>query len=350
MSLFICAPDIYEGDAVGNHCLGLARLGERIGFEVELYAQRFNSVSRLVKNIETLFNRVAADDVLIVSYSIFDPFIDKLLELPCLKICYFHGVTDPALLREFEPQTAELCESGISQFSLLTKFEIIITNSKNSAKVLSENVDMGKVRVVPPVFKDMKVFKEQSILKKKMMKSNYHLLVVGRVVPHKRIEDAIKVLSDIRMLVGGNPKLSVVGSTPNNEYLEFLKDYASGLAIQKLVDFKGMIEDEELFFYYKNASALVTLSRHEGFCVPVLEAMHFGLPVFIRSGTAAGEIGNGVCIEFSELSDASVNIVKVLNDPIHYDALAKSGKMRVKEILRNSDDIIYRDILLRPMI
>jgi hypothetical protein len=99
MKLRICAPDIFAGDAVGNHCIGIARMAMRLGMDAELYAQRFDATVLPIHPLLDLLQQVDADDLLLVSYSIFDPFLEQLLALPCRKLCYFHGVTDPDLLR-----------------------------------------------------------------------------------------------------------------------------------------------------------------------------------------------------------------------------------------------------------
>jgi len=84
--------------------------------------------------------------------------------------------------------------------------------------------------------------------------------------------------------------LSVVGTMPNYEYSKYLINHARRLGVLELVDFKGMLDDSMLLDCFGRASALLVTSRHEGFCVPVLEMMHFGKPAIVRAGTAAEEL------------------------------------------------------------
>ncbi|MFL9990407.1 glycosyltransferase [Paraburkholderia sediminicola] len=288
MTLRVCAPDIFAGDAVGNHCLGLVRMAQRLGVDAELYAQRYDVGTPGVRPLDELFANVAKEDIVLLSYSIFDPDLERLLALDCKKVCYFHGVTDPQLLRELEPRTAELCEMALAQLPLLAGFEVVVANSRNTAESLSGVLDVAAVKVVPPVFADMQAFRREPPKKKKAPREP-NLLMVGRVVPHKRIEDGISILALLQAREF-NATLTIVGNSPNYDYQKFLINHARRLGVLERVDFKGMLDDADLFECYDTTSALLAMSRHEGFCVPVLEAMHFGKPVFVRGGTAAQEI------------------------------------------------------------
>ncbi|MBN3845285.1 glycosyltransferase family 4 protein [Paraburkholderia sp. Ac-20342] len=294
MTLRVCAPDIFSGDAVGNHCIGFVRMAERLGMPAEMYASGFDEGTHGVRPLDALFDEVARDDVVLLSYSIFDPYLERILALDCRKICYFHGVTDPQLLRALEPRTAQLCEQALAQLPLLARFDMVVANSLNTAQSLAGNVAASAIRIVPPVFPDMYVFRREPPHKSRKRPAP-NLLMVGRVVPHKRIEDGIGILALLKQCEF-NATLSIVGSTPNYDYLKFLINHARSLGVLEQVDFKGMLDDADLFECYESTNGLLAMSRHEGFCVPVLEAMHYGKPVFVRGGTAAHEICPPDCV------------------------------------------------------
>lgn len=349
MTLRICAPDIFSGDAVGNHCLGIARMAERLGWEVEIYARQFDVATRTVHDIGALFADIRDDDTLLLSYSIFDPDLDALLALRCNKICYFHGITSPELLREFEPKTALLCEQAIGQLPRLAGFDTVIANSRYSANSLPVEVNPASVMVIPPVFADMAAFASTRAPEVRAG-CRLNLLMVGRVVPHKRIEDAIEVLA---LLVKRdiNVSLSVVGSMPNYDYAKFLLNHARTLGVLGRIDFTGMVDDADLSETFEKASALLSMSRHEGFCVPALEAMHFGKPVFVRGGTATQEISpsDGV---LSADADTSVwaDVIAVRlgelekTNPANNQYVEKAG-----EILQRTRDSVWQRVLERVM-
>ncbi|CAB3637540.1 glycosyltransferase [Paraburkholderia rhynchosiae] len=348
MKLHVCAPDIFSGDAVGNHCLGLARAARRLGVSVELYAQRYDVGTIQVRPFEDLFANVAADDIVLLSYSIFDPYLEQLLALPCRKVCYFHGVTDPQLLRELEPRTAELCDKALAQLPLLRAFETVVVNSHNTAQSLAGVIAAAAVKVIPPVFADMPAFERETAPATRMLREP-NLLMVGRVVPHKRIEDAIDILALLQQREF-NASLTIVGSAPNYDYLKLLINRARDLGVLERVDFKGMLDDADLFECYDIASALLAMSRHEGFCVPVLEAMHFGKPVFVRGGTAAQEICPADCVFAgnADLSAWASAIANRLGAPSGAKPIDDAYVAHANSVLQRASDAVWRGVLIEP--
>lgn len=346
MKLLICAPDIFAGDAVGNHCLGIARSSKRLGLNHEIYAQRFDAADQGVQPIDKLFQNVNRDDILLVSYSILDPYLDRLLELKCHKICYFHGVTPPELLQDFEPITADLCRAAILQLPRLSGFDLIITNSRNSAEYLANFTATKSVRIVPPVFADISLFQHTPKLRPPA-KNAPNLLVVGRVVPHKNIELAIELIAHLRKR-NVMATLSIVGSMPNYDYSKFLINHARALGVLDFVDFNGMLDNADLFHCYESSDALVIMSRHEGFCIPVLEAMHFGKPVFVRSGTAAQELcfPEDIISADDKLDVWADSISERLNDEsISQTHTDNKYALQAKVILQNTSDDVWHELL-----
>lgn len=345
MTLRVCAPDIFSGDAVGNHCIGFVRMAERLGLQAELYAQGFDAGTTGVQPLEALFASVAQEDIVLLSYSIFDPYLEQILALDCKKICYFHGVTDPQLLRALEPRTAQLCEKALAQLPLLAGFDVVVANSQSTADSLAGILDAGTVKVVPPIFADMPVFRREPPRKGRKRREP-NLLMVGRVVPHKRVEDGIDILALLKQRELA-ATLTIVGSAPNYDYQKFLINHARRLGVLEQVDFKGMLDDADLFECYESTNALLAMSRHEGFCVPVLEAMHFGKPVFVRGGTAAQEICPPDCVFDSEASLAAwvPALMSRFSQAAGRSPIDAAYVKYADGVLQRASDGVWRDIL-----
>ncbi|MFM0145483.1 glycosyltransferase [Paraburkholderia sp. RL18-085-BIA-A] len=344
MKLFIYAQDIFSGDAVGNHCFGVGRSAARSGLPVELFGQNFDTSARTISHVDQLLASITADDLLFVSYSIYDEYLDALLALPCRKLCYFHGMTDPELLREFEPRTAELCSAGIAQLPKLKAFDVLIANSTRTAKELKERTGATSVAVVPPVLPDMPAFQYEPAPRDFARRSR-NLLVVGRVVPHKRLEDVLSVLAETRAL-GADVTLTVVGTMPNYEYSKYLLNFGRELGVLEHVNFTGMLDDGDLFFCFDKADALLSMSLHEGFGVPALEAMYFGLPVLARSGTAIDEItaGVGVFHDNKPLAAFAHSVLEVLFDDTWRRRQEAAGKARALNLLEQANDSVWSNL------
>ncbi len=338
------APDIYPIDAVGRFCLALAHYLDRAGFSTKLYADRFPpKLAGKIRERSDIFQSNGPDDLILVNYSIHDPRLVDILELPNPKICYFHGVTPPELLQEFEPVTAELCRKSITQFPQLAMFDGVMANSVFTSSVLAPYMAGRAIGIAPPVFPSR--FKMHGCAAHKGG-DDLTLLFVGRIVPHKRIEELFNVLAEVRR-VDSSARLIVVGSGTNQTYSQFLRDYAAGLQIPdgKIV-LTGMVTDAELARYYLSADAFLCMSLHEGFGIPVVEAMGCGLPVFIREGNATTEVAGDCGIGFRGNDYAAIAqlILRLLSDREGRAEMIRRGRVRHQILLEQNTPAFWKSV------
>jgi len=316
MKIRIAAPDIHVGDAVGNHCLALALDLNALGHTCELFAQRATPPAQTVRPLADLFSSAApqtSQDMLLVSHSIYDPNLRALLKLPGRKLAYFHGITPPELLLEHDPVAAYYCARGYAQLPLLTQFEHIVANSAFNLRELQQHIPVTlapeRTSVVPPISSRFPLFAQAPVAPRAIPTAYQpvQVLTVGRVVPHKRIEDLIEVVA-VLIQAGLPAHLHVVGSCQNPAYRSLLLNAIAKHGVQADVYLHGVVSTDDLVQYYQTADLLLVGSQHEGFCVPVLEAMHFGLPVILRSGTAAGELLGLEEAEFTTVQECCARI------------------------------------------
>ena len=333
LPLHIIAPDIHAGDAVGNHCICLAQDLTAAGMQVTVYAQRFTSEHLQVRPIEQLFESIQGQDRLLVSYSIFDPYLERLLTLPQRKLCYFHGVTPASLLREHEPVTADLCQKSVSQFPLLAGFDRLAFNSEFNRRDLSQYIDTRSAAVIPPVSARLPLFQRPAFPFSETQP--LRILMLGRIVPHKRIEHGIQILAALRRS-GLDVQLDVVGSCHNALYAGFLEHQAQSLGVSESVHMWGMLSDASVAERFAQASVLLVASEHEGFCVPVLEAMHLGVPAVVREGTAAVDVGGSATASYADLPQGIECLEQLLTRPELRRERVKSGFDRSTALIRQA--------------
>jgi len=336
-NIYIYAPDIHEGDAVGNHCIGLSQLCEQLGYCTFLFAQRYSTqcAGVHISDATEIFDLIKADDYLFVSYSIFDSFLDEVTSLECKKICYYHDVTPHELLNDFEPITAELCRKALLQLPKMEIFNRVIASSNFSRNRLQKYISNCCISVIPPVFRGFGLLKYDSHHNKRS--DFFDLLYVGRVVPHKRIEDVIETFSLLCKYSGCRNRLFIVGSMPNYAYSKMLYNLARKLGVAERITFTGTLSDADLAERFNSADAYLSMSEHEGFCIPVLEAMYFSLPCIIRSGTAADDLLGAHRYQVSSANDAAKAIVNLMDKP----QSCTLYKQRVEEIVAQTNEEVW---------
>ena len=157
MRAFIASTNIFRGDAVGNHCIGLCRALRRLGIDAGLYATGYDSSDASVRPIDEVFNTITKNDTLVLCYSIGDSLFEKFVGLECYKVCYFHGVTNPVFF-ELGSDLALKCQLGFEQMRHFHLFNHVICNSRKTMKNLKKNCSISECSVIPPIFSDFPIF------------------------------------------------------------------------------------------------------------------------------------------------------------------------------------------------
>lgn len=334
---------------MGNHCLAMALDFAELGHTCELFAQRATSPDQPVRPLADLLSGMAAhtpQDLLLVSYSIYDPYLLALLKLPGRKVAYFHGITPPELLHQYDPVTAYNCSLGYAQLSLLCQFDRVVVNSAFNLRELQQHIPGGmetdRCSVVPPISDRFPLFAQERRTPRAMPAAGQpvNLLTVGRVMPHKCIDDLIKVVALLTKACQP-AHLHVVGSCHNPGYLNFLQDSINHYGLLTQVHFHGTISVEDLITFYQTSDFLLVASHHEGFCVPVVEAMHLGLPVVVRSGTAAVEVAAAAGQAFEEPAQAAAAVLDILRSDAMVESMVKAGYERSKRLISTSKDFPF---------
>lgn len=105
-----------------------------------------------------------------------------------------------------------------------------------------------------------------------------NFIFVGRVAPNKKQEDVIRAFYCYKKYCNPKSRLFIVGSYNGMErYYHRLRRYVGALELDNVV-FTGHIPFAQILAYYHLADLFLCMSDHEGFCVPLVEAMYFNLP------------------------------------------------------------------------
>lgn len=354
----IVSRNIFQRDAVGNLCLDIYRLFKQNNIPVALYAEQFElSLNDFVRKVDLISKETMSYDQLLYFSSTYDPALEKLLQLPFnRKIAYFHGITPPELLQVFDPELSMTCRRAYNQLGFLQQFDVLATNSHASGEFLSSFFDddsrfhADEIRVIPPYLLSMTALVDASDPQEEVSVAcaGVRFLYVGRIKSHKRIEDLLKLLSAYHEL-DSSAELWIVGEALDNayrDYLRWVQEDEIALPVET-VKWLGSVNDERLAELYRNASVYINMSEHEGFCIPIFEAMLAGLPVFTYGLPAVREVLGGAGVYFVEKNYPHLarSIKSILDDSSRLNSIIEKQKARVIELARAMDGMAILDLL-----
>jgi len=164
-----------------------------------------------------------------------------------------------------------------------------------------------------------------------------HVLAVGRLAPNKRLEDVLRAFALLQRGPVPRSRLLLVGDDGIRAYSDALRGLARALRLRDVV-FCGRVDDDELRSAYGLADALVSLSEHEGYGVPLVEAMLAGVPVvaFDAGATAETMDGAGVLLGDKRPELVAGVIESLVRDPALRRAVL-AGQERVAARVRATD-------------
>ena len=128
-------------------------------------------------------------------------------------------------------------------------------------------------------------------------------------------------------------RLHLVGSPLGETYEPALRAFIDELGLADVVTLAGSVSGAELEAYFRAADVFVMASDHEGFCVPLAEAMGHGVPIVAYGVTAVPETvgGAGLVLDDKSAVPFAAAVGRVLRDPTLREVLAAAGRARAAE-------------------
>ena len=152
-------------------------------------------------------------------------------------------------------------------------------------------------------------------------------------MPNKAQHDLIGAFAAWTRLTASASRLYLVGGSAPSGYQQALRDLAAALGVADAVQFVGPVAHAELLAYFRAADVFVCLSEHEGFCVPILEAMHVGLPVVALAEAAVPDtLGDaGLLLESKRPVDVVAAVARITQDGPLRGELLRRGRRRAAD-------------------
>lgn len=287
------------GDAVTNEALALRPTLRWLG-ESEIFALYYDpSLAGDVQPLDDYERSApasragASEDVLIVHGSIGEPAVAAFLaERPERIVLRYHNISPAEPFRRYDPAFASLLDEGRREVEALRpRVALALADSTFNATDL-EAMGYQGVRVSPLVV-DPGALHEvapdpATVHHLATEVDGPVLLFVGQLLPHKRPDFLVQAFHILVTYIEPDARLILVGPARLPRYQAAVQHLVHELSLPGAW-VAGSVSRESLAAFYRRADAFVTASEHEGFCVPVLEAMAFDLPVLARDAGAIGE-------------------------------------------------------------
>lgn len=274
-------PNFSYGDAIGNDCIAIRNLLRKWGYDSHIYAHYVHPKLKNEYKFYTLYKDISFEkNILIYHFSIATEVSDFVIGLPDKKIMVYHNITPENFFDGINDNVKERCKKGRLELKRLAgHFNLALGVSEYNRQEL-ESMGYHPTGILP-ILTNFNEFEIPSISRmiRKYSDESINIIHVGRIVPNKKIEDIIKTFYFFQKL---NPhsRLFIIGTDVDMEnYSSGLKNLASTLDIESKVIFTGSVTFQELVTYYRLSNLYLCMSEHEGFCVPLIESMHFGIPV-----------------------------------------------------------------------
>lgn len=305
-------------DAVTVQALRIQELLRGWGWTGDVFAGHIDP--RIAKRVRPVRDLAPERDAtLLLHYSAYAPRLRTVLELPQRKVLLSHNVTPARWFWDYEPTIAIHCALGRRQLpEYAAGCDVVAGVSAYNAG------ELGSDLVIPILFDPAHLGAPPA-----QDPGGSELLFVGRLTPHKRQDELIRLVALLRRNRVPDATLRLVGEPLNPNYLTALEELAEELA-PGAVTFESGLSNAELADRYRGAAAFVCLSEHEGFCIPVLEAMHLGAPVVSRPVGGIPEVAGdaALLIDDRDLAVVAEAVGLVLEDEALRATLRERGFAR----------------------
>lgn len=331
-------PSFAAGDAIGHHVRRFQRVLQEAGYQSEIFADEAQpAVRRLARHYREYTPSANGPPTwLLYHLSTGSPMAGFLAGAGHPLAVYYHNITPARFFERWEPEATGSARAARSQLrQLASPSRFAMANSAFSAEELCDQ-GYANVSVVPVLvdFAEYDVPADAPTLDRlrRAAGGGARWLFVGRLAPNKCQHDIIGAFALYRELFDPAARLSLIGGRTSMLYWEGLGLLADELGCAGAVEITDVLTFPQVLAHYRTADVFVSLSEHEGFCVPLLEAMHFDVPVVALGSSAVAEtVGDaGLVLPEKDPVEVACAVHRVLTDDGLRSQLVAAGRRRVE--------------------
>jgi glycosyltransferase involved in cell wall biosynthesis len=330
-------PALYRGDAMGNHTLTLQRLFRSWNFDSKIFTSNAPPDAPRGCYPSGMFEKlVGPDDIALLHYGVYCCELQAFRRTHAQRVLMYHNITPPRFFVNHSLRYYYVTAIGRLQLrdavmaaqqswapSLYSKGELDALGARD-CRVVPLLMDFEELDQTAP---DMSVLSRYS-------DGATNILFVGRLAPNKRQEDVIAAFAQYHRNFDGRSRLLLVGSDDGMAlYGKALRARAQRFGVEDAVVFTGRVTLRELVAYYRVARIFLCLSEHEGFSVPLVEAMHFGIPIvaLARAAVPGTLAGAGILLNNFDPEELAGVMHQVCVDQPHRDRIVSGQRRRLRD-------------------
>jgi L-malate glycosyltransferase len=325
------------GDAIGHEVVGIQRVLRGAGFDSEIFAETADlRMEAMTVDYRDMVGAIAPRDILIHHFSIGSRASRTAYALPGKMALVYHNITPPEYFVGVNPRLVQLCFLGRRELGLYrTRCDLALGDSEyNRAELDAFGFPATDVLPVVPGFSHLGG-SPRYVHASACDDDWVNLLFVGRMIPNKRIEDVIRWFHAYKRWFNPRSRLLLIGAHGGFElYVAMLNQLVARLGTSD-VHFLGHVTNEELVAYYEIADVFLCASEHEGFCVPIVEAFHMGIPVIAYAAAAvpATMDGAGVLVTSKDPVHVASLVDQIVSDRTLQDRIVCSQDRALERLI-----------------
>jgi L-malate glycosyltransferase len=288
-------------DAIAAEALAIRDTLRDLGYDSAVFAE--NVAPGMRRDVSPLARLTVEDGApILLHYCVWSDVAELAVRARGPVIVRYQGVTPPHWFEGVNDVLADECRRGRARLSLLVPHTALAIAASQFTRQELVEAGFGQTAVLPVLLPHGRDVDGRA------SRTSPLVVTIGRIAPNKRIDEVLRVFALFQRVCRPDAALSIVGTGGGSDaYERACKRLAGRLGVRN-VDFAGNVTDEAKEALLRHASAYISLSEHEGFGIPIVEAMRQGVPILARAAGAVPEtVGEGGLVvetrDYAELAE-----------------------------------------------